>query len=114
MALPFSLEFQMDREKILSAAAALTLGDRNEAYGSPYENLTDIAALFTTYLIGKFRGQTLDEIAFTLVAEDVAHLNILQKMARSYKGDSARADTYIDMAAYSAIAGECAFKEEEI
>jgi hypothetical protein len=42
-----------------------------------------------------------------LTAEDVAWLNVLQKMARTFNGSS-KPDTYIDAATYSAIAGECA------
>ena len=103
----------MHRKDLLTDAIALTTGDRNAAYGPPYENLSDCAGLFTTYVIGKYRGQEIDEKKFALTAEDVAHFNVLQKMARSYRGDVPRPDTYIDMAAYSAIAGECAAEESK-
>jgi hypothetical protein len=60
--------------------------------------------LFTAYLAAKY-GELLH--GFVLTAEDVAWLNVLQKMARTFNGSS-KPDTYIDAATYSAIAGECA------
>lgn len=101
------------RGDILTQAKALTDGDRNEAYGDPWENLTDCGGLWTAYLIGKFRGRTVDELNVLLDAEDVAHFNVLQKMARTF-APGYRADTYVDQAAYSAIAGECRRIEVEL
>lgn len=101
-----------DRVKLLKAAISHTAGDRDKEYGSPYDNLGDCAELWSAYLINKYRGVTLDNIPFALTAEDVAHLNVLQKMARTFSGN-VKCDTYEDMAAYSAIAGECAQLENE-
>ena len=99
------------RVEFLQTAASLTAGDRDKEYGTPYNNLSDCAGLFSAYLIGRFRGQTVDENTFRLTAEDVAWLNVLQKAARTFSGH-VKPDTYIDAAAYSAIAGECAEEEK--
>lgn len=100
------------REEILKRAIAVTMGSRNREYGKPSDNLGNIADLWTAYFLAKFRGSTLDERQFILTAEDVAHLNILQKMARTFTGVP-KLDTYDDMAAYSAIAGEVRFENFE-
>jgi hypothetical protein len=102
----------MIRKEILEAATHHTCGDRDVEYGSPYDNLSSIAALWTTYITEKWRGSTIDENMFQLSAEDVAHMNVLQKMARTFSGKVKR-DTYEDQAAYSAIAGECAIIDAE-
>ena len=95
------------RESILTSAIAHTCGDRDKQYGTPATNLGNTADLWTTYLIAKYRGQTLDEVQFRITAEDVAWLNNLQKISRSFSG-VVNPDNYEDAAAYSAIAGECA------
>ena len=92
-----------NRKQLLTNAIAHTCGDRDQEYGSPRANLTDCATLWTYYLAGKY-GQFS---TILLTAEDVAHMNVLQKMARTFSG-KVRDDTYEDMAAYAAIAGECA------
>lgn len=99
------------RVQMLNTAISLTVGDRDREYGKPYDNLTDCAVLFSAYLISRFRGETVDENTIKLTAEDVAWLNVLQKMARTFAGN-VKPDTYIDAAAYSAIAGECAEEEK--
>jgi hypothetical protein len=99
------------REQYLNKAAELTCGDRNKAYGEPYGNLTNISRLWTAYLIGRYGEYYMDNVELT--AEDVAWLNVLQKMARTFSG-KVSPDTYIDAASYSAIAGECAGKEETL
>jgi len=101
------------REAILRAAISHTVGDRNEQYGPPYNNLSACAQLFTTYLTSKFHGTTLDENTFYLTAEDVAWFNVLQKIARTFRGEP-KSDTYSDAAAYAAIAYECAAKERRL
>lgn len=102
----------ISRLEYLQTAAALTSGDRDREYGTPYNNLSDCAALWSAYLGGKYSGHVLDCAAFQLTAEDVAWMNVLQKMARTFSGNS-KPDTYIDAAAYSAIAGECAKEEAQ-
>jgi hypothetical protein len=92
----------MDRREILENATQHTCGDRDVEYGSPKENLDNIARLWKAYLIGKYGTIGLD-----ITAEDVAWFNVLQKMARTFSGN-VKQDTYEDATAYSAIAGECA------
>lgn len=105
----------MERCKILAEAADLTGGDRNETYGPPSKNLSDTAALWSAYLEGKFCGrspQTENTLGgFALTAEDVAWFNVLQKMSRSFAGY--HRDNYLDAAAYTAIAGECAKEDRD-
>lgn len=100
------------RRVLLEQALAATCGERNVSYGSPNKNLADCAALWTAYLAGKYHGLQPGYLPehtygrFELTSEDVAWLNVLQKIARTFHGIGA-ADTYIDAAAYAAIAGEC-------
>ena len=101
----------MHRKEILARATELTLDDRAKTYGTPFDNLSNIAGLWSAYIIAKYRGRTLDEVPFALTAEDVAHLNELQKMARTFTGEF-HIDNYIDRTAYAAIAGECRAIEE--
>ncbi len=104
----------MNREQILKNAITHTCGERDVEYGSPVINLMAIGGLWTAYLEGKYAGKipgigTTEETTsqFEITAEDVAWLNVLQKMARTFSGN-VKADTYEDAAAYAAIAGECA------
>jgi len=71
------------RTEYLARASKIISGPREEEYGSPHQNFGDCAALWTTYLIGKYRGQSLDEVQFHLprgrgppqrAAKDRAHL----------------------------------------
>lgn len=92
----------MVRKEILENAIQHTCGDRDVEYGFPKENFDNIARLWKAYLIGKYGKIELD-----ITAEDVAWINVLQKMARTFSGN-VKLDTYEDAAAFSAIAGECA------
>ncbi len=89
------------RVTLLTTGAKLTAGDRNETYGTPHTNFSNIAALWTAYLQQKYG------ISSTISPEDIAWLNTLQKMARTMSGVYTE-DTYTDAAVYSAIAGEVA------
>lgn len=100
------------RVEILRTAEKLTKGDRDVEYGPPYDNLSDCALLFSAYICAKYGGNTVDSLSLELTAEDIAWLNVLQKMARTFSGNP-KLDTYIDAAAYSAIAGECAEEQEK-
>lgn len=109
----------MNRIEMLAEASRLTGGDRDKEYGAPFINLTDCAGLFTAYLEGKTKGKTIAASggailsgSYELTAEDVAWLNVLQKIARTFSG-AVKLDTYIDAAAYAAIAGECAQEQAE-
>jgi hypothetical protein len=87
------------RETYLAEAARLTGGDRNASYGPPHQNLTHMADMVSAYLDGKYGLNT------ALDSEDMAWIMVLAKISRTVA--SAKADNYIDAAAYSAIAGEC-------
>ena len=96
---------ESERGRLLDAAKKLTCGDRNEAYGPPYENLSDCAALWETYMNAK-RGYTI-----RIFAEDVAWMMVLLKMTRSFQ-PGYHPDNYLDASAYAAIAGECRETQE--
>jgi len=102
------------RQEMLQNAIKLTVGDRDNEYGPPYENLSSCAMLFTAYLEAKYGAKMPcsepNASSFMLTAEDVAWLNVLQKIARTCHGN-VKSDTYTDAAAYAAIAGECAVEE---
>jgi len=89
------------RQTALETATKLTCGDRNDSYGPPFDNLSDCASLWTSYLNTKYRMRPLE-----LDAEDVAWMMSLVKMTRSFQ-QGFHFDNYVDSAAYSAIAGEC-------
>ena len=90
----------MDTSKFLKEADTIVSGQRHKDYGDKTENHKNIAKLWSQYL------------NITLEAHDVAILMILLKIARTKVGAVSR-DTYIDMAAYAAIAGEIKFKKKK-
>mgnify|MGYP005824395519 CR=1 FL=1 len=88
----------MKTKEFLSEAIRLSGTDRQKDYGDKIENHNNIARLWSAYLDVKVE------------AHDVAIMMALLKMARTKLGAVSK-DTYIDMAAYGAIAGEIKFKE---
>ena len=89
----------MRTSEILNEAKNLVDGDRHKDYGDKTENHNNIAKLWSAYLDTKVESH------------DVAIMMALLKMARTKLGAVSK-DTYIDMAAYGAIAGEIQFKKE--
>ena len=87
-------------KEFLEEASKLIGGDRQKDYGDKVQNHTNIANLWSAYL----------DVEVT--AENVAIMMGLLKVARTKLGATSK-DTYIDMAAYSAIAGEIRFKDEK-
>ena len=87
-------------KEFLSEASRLVGVDREKDYGDKVDNHNNIARLWSAYLDVKVE------------AHDVAIMMALLKMARTKLGAVSK-DTYIDMAAYSAIAGEIKFKENK-
>ena len=83
---------------LLTKAHTLVSGDREKDYGDKVKNHINIAKLWSAYL------------DTPIEAHDVAILMTLLKVARTKLGQVSE-DTYIDMSAYSAIAGEIKFKE---
>jgi len=85
---------------LLVEANKLVGGDRQKDYGDKVDNHSNIAKLWSAYL------------HIPVTAHDVALMMVLLKMARTKLGAVSR-DTYVDMAAYGAIAGEIKFREEK-
>ena len=91
----------MDRFDFLEQAGELTGGDRNRSYGSPWTNHLRISRLWSDYL------------GFEVRPEQVAICMVLLKVARLMeRSGSSAADTFIDLTAYSAIAGELSLIDE--
>ena len=87
-----------ETKQILEKANSLISQDREKDYGDKVENHENIAKLWSAYR----------DIEIT--AHDVAIMMTLLKIARTKLGAISE-DTYIDMSAYGAIAGEIKFKE---
>lgn len=88
-----SKEFCMNRESVLDSAKEAVCGDRQQSYGTPENNFSLIAKLWSVYL-GK-------EIS----AQDVAMLMVLFKTAR-IKSGTATKDSFVDIAGYAACGAE--------
>ena len=87
----------MDRAEILKMAMELTIKDRQEQYGDAEENFGVVARLWQVYTGRQYS------------AKDVAMMLALLKVARIMSGY--KADNYVDLAGYAALAGEIATKE---
>lgn len=83
----------MTTENILDEANRITSGARNEAYGSPLDNHTTTATLWTEYLLRKYGN------CHRLDADDVCMLNILQKISRH--ANAPKRDNLVDIAGYA-------------
>ncbi|MBK8184220.1 MAG: hypothetical protein IPK63_15600 [Candidatus Competibacteraceae bacterium] len=85
------------REAILLEAARLTLGSRNQEHGDPLPNM-ELLAYFSAPILSA-----------NVLPDGVrgALLMLVAKLARGLYNPHLR-DTWIDLAAYAAIAGECA------
>lgn len=86
------------RAEVLREAESLITGDRNETYGTPTENFTNIAELITT----RFRHKLKD--GETITATDVADIQILVKIARNIA--QTKRDNFVDIAGYAACGYE--------
>jgi hypothetical protein len=84
----------MDRFEIFDEAKRLTATDRQEKYGTPYNNHRRIANLWSAYLDQE------------ITPEQVAIMMVLMKVARSMQEH--HPDNYVDGTAYFSIAGELA------
>ena len=88
----------MKSNQFLNQASVLVKGQRETDYGDKVENHNNIAKLWSAYLDVKIE------------AHDVAIMMALLKVARTKLGAVSK-DTYIDMSAYSAIAGEIKWRK---
>tara|TARA_R110000803_G_scaffold191688_1_gene254377 strand:+ start:296 stop:568 length:273 start_codon:yes stop_codon:yes gene_type:complete len=82
----------MKSEEILKIASKLVSGDRAKAYGDKKKLHDKTAKMWSAFL------------GYTIHAEQVAHMMVMLKIARTTTGNNP--DNYVDAAAYSAIAGE--------
>ena len=88
-------------KELLSKAIEVVGGDRQKEYGDKVDNHNNIAKLWSAYLDVKIE------------AHDVSVMMILLKVARTKIGTRTK-DTYVDMAGYSAIAGEIEFRGKDV
>ena len=91
--------FETERGRILYAAIGAVCCEREEEYGSPADNLRLTAQLWSDYLQTK------------VSAGDVALMMVLLKVSR-VKSGRPKPDSFVDMAGYSAIAGELTLTQE--
>ena len=97
----------MNTTEILKKTEKLVSESRHDKHGDKVINHENIARLWTSYLQNKFK------IALVILPEDVACLMSLLKLARTQAGKF-NLDDYLDACGYSAIAGEIAFKRNNI
>jgi len=83
----------MKELNILEEANNIIHGDRQESYGTPWDNHGCTAVLVSTWLSRKYRKDIVID------AEDVCFFNILQKVSR--EANSHRRDNLIDIAGYT-------------
>ena len=92
------------RGKILLEAKNLTEGDRNRTYGDPAVQLS-LAGELKAVVHNAHMASGKRAIS---AAEWEAIDMVLSKVSRIVLGPKARTDSYVDLAAYAAIAGEIA------
>ena len=90
----------MTKEEILALAKEMISKDRNETHGDAFKNHAEIAEFWNIFLDGKLRPMA------NITAKDVAIMMILLKISRTNQGEKFNLDNFVDMAGYSAIAGE--------
>ena len=83
----------MKRQEVLAKALELVTGEREADYGTPEENFTRIADMWTAYL-GK-----------DVSPPDVAAMMALVKVAR-LANTPYHEDSWVDLAGYAACGGE--------
>jgi hypothetical protein len=85
---------KMNRNEILETAKSLINGERKEEYGDAKESFTDIAKIWSVVL------------KHDIEAKDVAICMIGLKMVRFVNSKNGHPDSLVDIAGYSALAGE--------
>jgi hypothetical protein len=91
----------MTRSEILQQADKAINGQRELDYGSPEDNFSLIARLWSEYL-----GRSVSTV-------DVAMMMCLLKIAR-IKSGGGTGDSFVDLAGYAACGGEIRTSEEQI
>ena len=84
---------RIDHVNVADEALEAVRGDRQEAYGHPYDNHGATAKLWNAYLERRFGHR------FALDAEDVCWLNVLQKVGR--EAHLRRRDNVVDVIGYA-------------
>lgn len=90
----------MTREELLDQCKEVVTKHRQSCYGTPEDNFTRIAAMWSAYL------------GVVLAPHDVANLMILLKVVRSQNSPSGM-DHWLDMAGYAACGCEVATKGKD-
>ena len=88
-------------KQILQQAAELVGGDRERTHGTKLRNFTNIAKLWQTFL------EIRRDPRLPLNAEDIAAMNVLQKLARTQTGEY-NPDDWADICGYGGCGGEVA------
>jgi len=88
----------MTRGVCLDEAKEIVHGDREKSYGTPENNFSRIALLWSDY------------IGYPISAVDVAMMMVLLKTARIRSG-MATEDSFVDIAGYAACGAEIATEE---
>lgn len=91
------------RREVCEEAANLIDGVRNVTYGTPTQNFTNIAEMWTTRLRHKLGADTV------ITAADVADLMMLLKIARNIA--DVKRDNFVDIAGYAGCGWEAALAE---
>ena len=97
---PVTTQKYNGRADILKEAERCIMTDRQSDYGSPEDNFQRIANLWNAYL-----APAGGDMERPLAAVDVAMMMALLKVARQ-RGNPGHKDSYVDLAGYSACAGE--------
>ena len=100
---------EMKRREILSIAADIVNGRREDEYGSPEDNFTTISLLWGVYLRAAHPDFAKVMAINGISAKDVAMMMGLLKVARIATGTTV--DSFIDLAGYAACGGESATEQ---
>lgn len=93
------------RVRLLNKGAEITAGDRNRSYGDPVYQLG---------VAGEFKRMARDCAVRSLTDAEWEALDmIFTKISRAIVGGDPGLDTFVDMATYAAIFGECYARRDE-
>ena len=96
----YTKDIKYENRRSVTTSKELIAGPRAKTYGDKIRNHANIAKLWTAYLDKE------------ITAHDAAVMMALLKVARTKFGQPTE-DTYVDAAAYMAIAGECKHEDKE-
>lgn len=96
----YTMAFTTKREKVINEALGLIMGDRQDQYGTPAKNFSNIADLWNVRLGHKLKDGE------RFLPSDVAILMVLVKIARDIAG--VKEDSAVDAIGYAALYAELA------